>query len=61
MTKSMVLPIVMVIAMAIKIIFGIDIPQDTIDQITQSIVTLGAAVYAIYGIYKNHKAETKKK
>jgi hypothetical protein len=57
MTKSMIAPIVAVIAIAIKAITGVEISGEIQEQIVTGIFVLGAAGYAVYGIFKNHKKE----
>jgi uncharacterized membrane protein len=57
MTKTMIAPIILVLAMAIKGLFGIDIPQTTQDLIVQAVVIVAAVAVQIHGIYKNHKKE----
>jgi hypothetical protein len=57
MTKTMIAPIVAVIAIAIKALLGIEISAEIQEQIVTGVVILGAAGYSVYGIIKNHKKE----
>lgn len=53
--KTMILPILTVLAGAITLIFKIDIKHDTIDFVATILaVAIGAGVN-IWGIYTNHK------
>lgn len=61
MTKSMIPSIVLILAMAVKIIFGIEISQDLQDQIVQAIAVVIAVVVAIHGVYIDHKVKAKSK
>lgn len=59
MTKSMLLPIISILAFAIKSLFHIELSQDLQSQIAQWIlggILLGTNVW---GIVKNHKKEGK--
>jgi hypothetical protein len=60
MTKSMIAPIVAVIAIAVKAITGVEISGEIQEQIVTGVVILGAAGYSIYGIIKNHKKDSDK-
>lgn len=57
MTKSMIAPIVAVLAIAIKAITGIEVSAEIQEQIVTGVIILGAAGYSVYGIIKNHKKE----
>jgi uncharacterized membrane protein len=60
MTKSMILPILAVLALLVKTVFHIDIPSDTLDNIAQAIIAVTLVVVNIHGIIKNHKKEAGK-
>lgn len=60
MTKSMVLPIIAVVALGVKALTGIEISADLQEQLATGIVILGGVAYAIYGVFKNHKKEGEK-
>lgn len=60
MNKTMILPIVAVIALAVKAFTGIEVSAELQEQIATGIAILGAAVYAVYGVFKNHKKEDDK-
>ncbi|PEJ48211.1 hypothetical protein CN692_24195 [Bacillus sp. AFS002410] len=58
-SKTAIMPIVTVICMAIGVILGHPIGQDTIEMISTVAATAFTAGYAIWGIIKNHKKEEK--
>lgn len=59
-TKSMIAPIIAVLALFIKSVFNIEIPNELQDQAAVVIVGVFALVTAIRGIWKNHfKGEVK--
>lgn len=58
-TKSMVAPIIAVLALFVKSVFNIEIPTDVQAQIVTYIVGGIALVTAVVGIVKSHKKEVK--
>lgn len=55
MTKSMIAPLVSILALALGKIFGIEIGTDLQAQIVDAIITVVFVVSAVYGVFKNHK------
>lgn len=51
----MIAPIILVIAMALKGFFGIDVPTELQDQLVQGVVILAAVAIQIHAIWKNHR------
>jgi uncharacterized protein (DUF697 family) len=60
MTKTMIAPIVAVIALAIKGFFGIEIPETVQAEIVTYLVGAIALGTTVWGIVKNHKKEGEK-
>ncbi len=60
MTKTMIAPIIAVLALFIKAVFNIEIPNEVQDQIVVAVVGIAALVTTIIGIVKNHKKEGNK-
>ena len=50
MNKTIILPLIALLALIVKNWFGIEIGSELQDSIAESIVT----VIAIYGVFKNH-------
>lgn len=57
--KSMIAPFIAVIAIALQLVFGIEINEDLQLEIATSIANLIAVGIVVYGIFKNHFAEEK--
>jgi len=53
----MILPILSTIAIMVQLVFGIQIPEEVLDQIAVALGNLILGGIAIYGIFKNHKKE----
>ena len=50
MNKTIILPLIALLALIVKNWFGIEIGSELQDSIAESIVTL----IAVYGVFKNH-------
>lgn len=59
--KSVILPVLMFLAFVLKQFFGVDIPDETIDNFADGLVNLVMIIFTIWGIFKNHKKENKEK
>ena len=57
MHKTIIAPIVAVLAMAIQLIFGVGIPESLVNEIVITVSNVVAVVVAIYGIFKNYQKE----
>lgn len=57
MAKTMIAPIVAVVALLVKTFFGIEIEEDLQNQIIETIGMVVLAVVAVHGVVKNHKKE----
>lgn len=60
MTKTMITPLVAVLAIAIKAVFNIEVPETVQAQVTEFVVGAGALYVVVRGIIKNHKKEGEK-
>jgi fructose-specific phosphotransferase system IIC component len=55
MNKTIIVPLVGVLVIAAKLIFGVNVSEDLQQQIADWL-TIGASLVAtVYGIFKNHK------
>lgn len=55
MNKTIIVPLVGVLVIAVKLIFGINVSEDLQRQIADWL-TIGVSLAAtVYGIFKNHK------
>jgi hypothetical protein len=55
MNKTIIAPLVGVLVIAVKLIFGIDINEDLQAQIIDWFIVGASLVTTVYGIFKNHK------
>lgn len=55
--KTMIAPLVAIIALAIKGLLGIEVGEDLQAQITDWVATGIFVGITIYGVFKNHKKE----
>lgn len=55
MSNTVIAPIIAFLIVAIKVIFGIEIPAEIGGQITDVIVVVASLATVVYGIFKNHK------
>lgn len=53
--KTIIAPIVAVLAMAIQLIFGTKVPESLVNEVVVTASNVVAVVVAVYGIFKNHK------
>lgn len=53
--KSAIAPIIAVLAIAVQLVFGVEIPEPLQTEITTAVVNITAVGVAVYGIFKNHK------
>lgn len=53
--KTIIAPIVAVLAMAIQLIFGVEIPESLVNEIVITVSNVVAVVVAVYGIFKNYQ------
>lgn len=60
MYKTMIAPIVAVIAIAAQLIFGVDISEEVQSQLVEWIANGILIGTAIYGVVKNHKKDGEK-
>lgn len=55
--KTIIAPIVAVLAMAIQLIFGVEIPESLVNEIVITASNVVAVFVAVYGIFKNYQKE----
>lgn len=60
MQTSIVAPIVAILALFLKEVFGINLGESEIQIIVDGIVALGLAVIAIVGVFKSYKKQDEK-
>lgn len=53
--KTMLLPILSTVAILIQLVFGIQIPEEVLDQTATAVANLILVGITVYGIFKNHK------
>lgn len=58
--KTMILPIIAILALGLKAATGVEIDQATQESIATGAGILVAAGLSIYGVFKNHKKDDKK-
>lgn len=58
MNKIIIAPIVAFLIVAIKLIFGVEIPDEVGGEVTNGVVNGVTLAVVIIGIFKNHKKET---
>lgn len=56
MTKTMILPFIAVIVVAVKFTMGIDIGEDVQNQVADWLVATTTIVSLVYGIIKSHRS-----
>lgn len=57
MGKTVIAPVIGFIVILVKAIFGIEIPDDVVAQVIDSIVMALSTGAVVYGIVKNHKKD----
>ena len=57
MHKTIIAPIVAVLAMAIQLICGVEIPESLVNEIVLTVSNVVAVIVTIYGIFKNYQKE----
>lgn len=57
MAKTIIAPIVAFLIVAIKLIFGVELPEELGGQITDVIVVAASLAGVVYGIFKNHNTK----
>lgn len=60
MAKTIILPILMTVALALQLIFGIKIPDEVLNDASIAIANVVAVSVAIFGIVKNHDKRPEK-
>lgn len=55
MSKTIIAPIVAVLAIVVQLVFGVEIPEDVVEQIVAVVGNVVAIGLVVYGIVKNHK------
>lgn len=55
--KSVILPILAVLAMIVQGVFGVDISEELQNQIAEVVINVIGVSFLIYGVFKNHKKE----
>lgn len=55
MSKTLILPILMILALAIKGVTGYEIPEEVLNGWADAIAVLIAAVVTVWGVFKDHK------
>lgn len=55
MSNTVIGPVIAFLILAVKLIFGIEIPVEIGGQITDAVVLVGSLSMVLYGIFKNHK------
>ena len=53
--KTIVVPIISVIALALQIVFGVEIDEGVVNDVAVAIGNIIAVGFVVYGIFKNHK------
>lgn len=61
MYKSVIAPIVAVIVLALQALFGIEIPDEVVNEFVVALGNFIAVVLVILGIFKNYKKDDKAK
>lgn len=61
MYKSVIAPIVAVIVLALQALFGIEIPDEVVNEFVVALGNFIAVVLVVLGIFKNHKKDDKAK
>lgn len=59
MTKTIIAPIVALIVLVVQALFGIEIPEDVVNEFVVVIGNLVAVATVIYGIVTNHIKKSK--
>lgn len=59
MNKTIIAPIVAVLAMAVQLLFGVKIDEQVLNELTVVIANAIAVFVTLYGIYTNYKKEDK--
>ena len=54
MTKTIIAPIVALIVLVVQALFGIEIPEDVVNEFVVVVGNLVAVATVIYGIVTNH-------
>jgi uncharacterized membrane protein len=57
MQTSIIVPIIAVLALLIKSVFGIEIGQELQTQFAEGLTAFALAVVAVFGIIKSHKSK----
>lgn len=60
MSKTMIAPLVALLALALKLAFGIDLSEEIQAQIIDVAGSVAALGLVLYGIVKNHKKKVDK-
>ena len=60
MTKTIIAPIIAVLALAVQAIFGVTIPEEILNEVVMTVVNAGLLVTAIIGVFKNYNEKRKK-
>lgn len=60
MSKTIIAPIVAVIALAIQLIFDVKIPDEVLNEVVMAIGNVALVVASLVGIFKNHKKDETK-
>jgi uncharacterized membrane protein len=55
MSKAIILPILTTIALAVQLIFGVEIPSDVINEASVVIANATLVGITLYGVFKDHK------
>ena len=55
MGKTVIAPIIAVLALAVQAIFGVTIPEEILNEVVMTVVNAGLLVTAIIGVFKNYK------
>lgn len=57
MTKTIIAPVVAFLIVAVKVLFGIEIPDEIGGQVTDAVVLIASLATVVYGIFKNHQKQ----
>lgn len=60
MSKTMIAPLVALLAVALKLAFGIDLSEEIQQLIVEVTGSVAALVLILIGIFKNHKKDVDK-
>lgn len=58
MNKTVIIPIVAVLALVAKLVYGIEVNQITQDQVSELVTAIVLGITGLIGVVKNYKKES---